>query len=82
LIDWLLDTLPFLTWWFYGCLAALALMFFTLTPMPGARDEVAGCGATITMGAILGLVLWLIFGGEGRSQEGVRRPWWRRVLGG
>ena len=57
-----------LTWWFYGCLAALALMFFTLSPMPGARDDVTGCGGTLMLGAILGLVLWSAFGGEGDSK--------------
>jgi hypothetical protein len=63
-IHGLLDALPFLDWWFYGCVLALVLMFFTLTPMPGARDQVAGCGGTILIGAVLGLVLWMLFGGE------------------
>ena len=40
-------------------------MFFTLLPMPGARDDVAGWSGTLGTGAILGLVLWAMFGGEG-----------------
>ncbi len=63
LVDWLVDTLPFLTWWFYGCLAALALTFFFLLPMPGERDDVGGWTAVLGLGAILGLALWLSFGG-------------------
>jgi hypothetical protein len=67
-MDRLIDALPFLEWWFYGCALALVLMFFMLVPMSGARDDVAGCAGTIMMGAILELVLWIIFGGEGASK--------------
>lgn len=62
-INGFIDLLPFLTWWFYGCCATLALMFFLLVPMPGARDDAGGCSGVLGIGAILGLIFWLSFGG-------------------
>jgi amino acid transporter len=69
-IGGVLNAMPFLEWWIFGCGLVMFLLFFFAMPMLGGRmsSETGGWFGVIVIGAILGLVLWLIYGGEGSGK--------------